>query len=1252
MIIDYDPNEPVPGPQPFGSGLQSVQRESAEEAQSSGGWGAAFRTENPVFAAYDLMSRPQYKSEAFDFDAKLKEVDLPLDLIDPLSDALNEQHFDDIVMRIKQEQADRAALASAGWSGVGMQMAAGLLTPTILLPGGALAQGAGALRQGVSVAAWAALGVAIDEAVLQTQQETRTTGESLMAVGTGAILGGALGSGAAALSRTQIKKFESDMAGGENAEAIQSYNPPETLPQPAGAQITDRDFLDLPETSRLAGTFGLDRATTFISPVMRNIQQPYSNSLRWIQAQLSTGGMYLDQNAVGRASSDGGSIEGLTKGHYGKLYQARTADRGIFNEYRKATRGQPDRINRKDFDIEIGKALERGGKSDNPFVEKAAQAYREEVFLPLYQEAKQIGMPWATGVSFESAMEYMPRMLHKGLARQDQQQLRDIFTEHFEELRAAEFTRSFNATETRVQREEDTAELLGLDRTQVEGVRADLETEMATLPQQFGGVVQDVAQEIRDLRAQAKVKGVPRETAKAMRDQAKALEEMHKDTLTDFRGAENRLKSKFRVLDYTRAGLEDAQAKALGRVDKIEAEQLNTMMRALKNGQKLLNEIDDLEAGTKFEAAKTQIQGQLERAFGVFVRGEATLDKVRQVPTKLAPHITVEGDVSMAAKIFEDGKTLTKAEEYARRRKAIEDRQAIRAEALDEYYAKLDDLDNADVDLAKEILGDALEDLAKAAQKVNDKRAVRAQKLREQAESIDPGRAAEQADALRNSARQRRTEFMGRASQRGTKIFGKADPSGERYVLDGEFGPKSGVDFRDQAKADANRLYDTMVGEGGRIPAMHVGMERGPELARTLSIDPKRQWSNGRTYEDFLERDIEKVSRAYVRTMAPDIELYRRFRTVNPLSEESDLMRAMNEDFIAAREAIQKDPKLSEKGKQEALARLDRTNKQGLKDLNAQIARLRFQRGVPDDPEAISYRMGRVALNLNTLRLMGGVVVSSIPDMARTTMNAGFVNTFKNGLLPLVSDFKNFKAVAEEVRYAGVALDVALHGRSGAMFDILDSVEHGTMAERALQWQTNQFGKWAGFDYWNTGMKQFAGVVGNARLMQALQKAMEGKPSKADLAFLGRAGIGTETPPGGGRNMAERIWGEVTSGKGGDQVNGAWLPNTKSWGDGDAVRAYRAALADYVDSTIVTPGLERPLWMDGNMLGRIVGQFRTFSMSSTQKIMLAAAQDVRLGNVAPVLVGANMSLALGAFFVLYLGHGEGWRRSRYHAKRL
>jgi hypothetical protein len=212
---------------------------------------------------------------------------------------------------------------------------------------------------------------------------------------------------------------------------------------------------------------------------------------------------------------------------------------------------------------------------------------------------------------------------------------------------------------------------------------------------------------------------------------------------------------------------------------------------------------------------------------------------------------------------------------------------------------------------------------------------------------------------------------------------------------------------------------------------------------------------------------------------------------------------------------------------------------QAHEDLSALVGRMRHTYGLPDDPEAITYRLQRQAMNLNTLRFMGMVAVSSIPDLARFTMKFGPVRTFRDGLVPLIRNFKTLKLSAREAKLAGEALDVVLHTRMYEMMDLMDEFASTTKVERGLDFLTSKIGVVGLFDYWNSGLKQFAGVLTNAQILDSIKEIVEGgKLVGNHVNYL--AGLNIDGP------TAEDIWRLVQNG-GGGKVNGVWLPNTEDW---------------------------------------------------------------------------------------------------------
>jgi len=161
------------------------------------------------------------------------------------------------------------------------------------------------------------------------------------------------------------------------------------------------------------------------------------------------------------------------------------------------------------------------------------------------------------------------------------------------------------------------------------------------------------------------------------------------------------------------------------------------------------------------------------------------------------------------------------------------------------------------------------------------------------------------------------------------------------------------------------------------------------------------------------------------------------------------------------------------------------------------------------------------------------------------------------------------------------------------------------------------------FDYWTSAMKEISSGVALARMSDSIAMLMTGKGSTKELAeareFLAAAGLDDKSVSG--------IWAEMNMPGGADDIRGVLMPNTANWQDPDLVRKFRSGLRQEVDNTIVTPGFEKPLWMDDTLLGKILGQFKSFAMASTTKTLLAGLQQ----RDAAFVTGTMISLAMGAF---------------------
>jgi hypothetical protein len=381
---------------------------------------------------------------------------------------------------------------------------------------------------------------------------------------------------------------------------------------------------------------------------------------------------------------------------------------------------------------------------------------------------------------------------------------------------------------------------------------------------------------------------------------------------------------------------------------------------------------------------------------------------------------------------------------------------------------------------------------------------------------------------------------------------------------------------------DGRLPYDWTIGDGfssGRNGSKLEGTAlRGPLRQRKFTIDDE-------LIEEFLENDIEVLGMRYYQQTAPDIELKRKFGSVTLEKELKDIQ----DDFLAMENKINKRTDLTDAQKEKQRIKLGKKQDQAIEDIAGMRDRIRGVYGFQAD--TVFSRIGRATRDLNYLRLMGGVTISSLPDAARVLMAEGFAKTFSKGIVPLVTNLKTFKIASAEAKRYGVGIDaLGPGGRASVIADVGDYTQGGTAVERGLRTAANKFGRINFLDYWTSGIKQLHAVTMQTSIFDGLSK---GKYDKR----LARLGIDKQS--------AMDMWKQVD--KHGQRVNGVWITNAKNWDNPSLEQMWGAALRQESDRVILVPGQEKPLFMSREM-GKSIMQFRSFTMSSTQRIVIAGLQ--------------------------------------------
>lgn len=1186
---------------------------------------AAARQENDIVNMIGLMMRPTYNSDpSFDTAARLKADGLWEDYSDNFVGVQSEEEYIAVKGRIAREQKDREVLASAGMGGLLAQMAMGAISPTALLPF------VGELRGGRAVIAGIGAGFAggaLQELPLQLSQETRSFEESVSSIALSAVVGGVLG-GAIAFARRTPKQIadsvldelkRGDMAVSPGGVAIPEPITGSARPASAGAASALGEAPTFAPMFRneipVLGWIGTKLEDTMLNlgPVTR-VGSSMINQARFMMAQLADAGLEYTGRAIGAV---GGNVESRIKTHYGPVMQMIVETDDAYKRYWYgadihvpfgATRAKlaalsPNRtkLNPREFRQEVSRAMQNGDQHEIPEVAELARAYRKNIYEPLGKAAHELGLfKNLIGDGVDAGdISYLNRVYNVEAIQMRQQDFEAILANHYNQKLVDDFRAEWTRLGVRETRDLERIEDFRRPENEVKQLRADFEAQLREVNEGRNADLAELEDTISERSAALRTleRGSPEYNA--IRDEIKALREEGGEALESIRERRATIRRRLNNLRRSHSALSERYQGKLDRIERTEDLSFNTLQRLIRKGQKLMEDLDKI-SDAKLEAELSKLRTQFAETTQRLDRNEVRINKLfddefeADVPT--SPFV-------QAAKV--------ESETFDR---------------LSRLAERIEQVDVFDRVAAREALQEGLNEAARKAQGIVERRAVRNARLADQANKLDPKVASQRIVDLESGMAGRRGEFFERWRELGADdidpITGAADF--KNYALD-------------MARQTTNKILGTYM----RLPGIDIiGMKRGAELARVLDID-----SRAFTMEDgfnFLEMDIEKLAMMYTRTMGPDIELTRAFGPdfLGQRDEAGSLLnenwKKLDDEYRAYIFKVQEDmrngvnpetgkPKKYSQGDiDKAGQKLNRQYEKERRDLEAVIGRLRGTWGIPDNPSAFAGRAAKVVSNVNTNRFMSNVIIASIPDIARPIMKHGLLRTFRDGFIPFAKAVAEGNFTPRQLRIANVAVDVVSSARASQIYDVGDYMVRGSKFEKGLEWTTNKIGNIGLFNQWTAAMKQINAAIVNARAADALDIIAGGAPaSKADVAeatrFLAANGIDDE--------LAMRMWRQFESG-GGEKIGGQWWSNTDEWTDAEAVRAFHAMLSRESDNTIITPGVERPLIADANPYTKLLFQFKSFNMSSTTKTLMAGAQGMRQGDMAFV-TGGLISLALG-----------------------
>lgn len=1145
---------------------------------------AGFRMENSIVNAHELMTRPTFKpTKDYKLGARLKELGYWEDR-DEFLGVQSDEEFQWTAARLARERHARNTLARAGWGGVAAGLTAGIISPInfipILGPAARAGQAGKAALQGAGLTGVAVAG---EEAILYANQQERTALEVGLGVGAGAVLGGLIGGAAGLLRKGEFDRMASDMADPPRDATVSTTIPWSNESSAGSRQVKAAD----------AGGF---KAGKLMSPFVgiaaltRNIAQTRSGQLRYMASQFGDAGLRRTGASKGIAAAEGGTIENNIKTYATKVQEFTVRAREGYTKYltndnapklfpnlRAGIQGHfaKDKLSRKEFYEEVTKATWANDTHAIAEVAELAKHIRENVYNPLFAEAKELGI-YGKDVELQDVLgdpSYGMRIWDTDVISSQHERFVQKLTDHIRKKLEDDFAKRLEKLKKSTKREEQLIEDITRPQEEIVALRRHFVEELEELDRQLPPDLKMIEDDIKLL--QREKFGIPRDQLslrQKLTDEINLLKERGGPQLKETRAKKLAVRRRINNLNQSRVVLEEKYAKKLDKIERNEELQVETLLRAAKQAQNLLALVG--------KGTDKQVAAELSKFKTAFAKTAKTFDTAEEQITKAR----ADKDESL-------GKVL--------------EGQEARADRLDELAERIENVEAFDKAALIREVDDAAKELLETHAKINARRAVRAGRLQEQAKKMEPAAIDARLKALREKIPERKAEFMEYFRARGLDDF---DDVTEK------------ADFKEYAREIAQNTTTKIMGTERRIVLNDIIQEtRGPEKARLLDV-------SSLDFQDYIVKDADRIVSTYVRTLAADISLARKFGSADAKRAFDDLLK--EEQDALARVPGAKDKKgnpLSEDAQKALSQDITKFYAEGRHDMHVLMERAKGIRGVPKDPRGWAARGFSTARDLNTLRYMGGVLLASVADPARIVQKYGLTKVFKQAYTAFTGGLKEVKLSMGQAQRAGTGLDVDLHSRAHAAYDVFDDVQHGTKLEKGIHWGTQKIGLFALFDYWTVAGKSFASGLENTTIIDALEKVMTGKGSakeiqKATEELAARNIVGRD---------AEVIWEQLNA-KGGGRVNGVLLPETEKWDISraevkQALRTYNSALVGTIDDTIVTPGFERPNWVDANEAGKLIGQFRSFGLSSTTKTLMAGLQ----AHDAAYFQGIMVSLALG-----------------------
>lgn len=1018
----------------------------------------------------------------------------------------------------------------------------------------------------------------------------------------------------------------------------------------AGAEATDTAGVeDLTISGRMANAAA--RATAFLNPNLRSNFRA-AGSARSVAQQLAENTVYQTMHDEGR--SLGAAVETIARQNVNsRMFEGMKAHNAAYSEMRKAG----VQMSHGDFEQAVGQALRRADEGANPYVTKAAQAWRKSVFDPFKDEAIAAGLLPAD-VTPEGAASYFTRIYNRERLNTGEADFKQRVANYYSGAVKSEFEKHAQLTGSRIAALENEISDLRVPAEQRTQMLSDLETKLADLEAKNPDHIERSLR-VNELRrnATAAEDAGNRAAAKTARDEASQLVSEGGDAFKAFLKDRGQLRMRQRRVELNYAGMMERSDRIQQQMVDLQDRNQRNMARLLDRGRAFEKEAQRLDPA-KRDAKITALKNQFA---DVARRSEQAADRMANEAKRISLNLmagmekaakerdaggmtgalagTTEAKATAASREAE----MQLAEKISQNAKA----ERVRFEKLNSIARRLEEAEALDPEARMMELRRAMDDIATQASDRSLEKGERAARLQDRLKKLDPKVIDERIATVEKMKSDLKAEFRERWRQRGVEV---------NYDE-----PATKLDFNDFARDIADQVFDTITGRTTDAEAAAAEfvtpLRSGPLKERTFNVPDT-------LIEPYLESHVSEVAQRYARSMAAQVEMTHRFGKASMADQIRDIqleyrgLRESVQNAGSAKEAmalLEQRPGVldglkawgrgidrEEIGKEKLLQFLAHDEKGALEDIQAMRDMILGRYKVAENSGNFA-RIQRGLMTFNYIRAMGGALIANIADLYRPAMVHGLGRFMSEGIAPLMTNLDAVKLSVHEAQLAGQVTESVLHHRMMTLGEIADPYRGATAMEKLLENGAKLATKWNGMAVWTDATQAISSTLSQNRILRGVL----GK--EKDDRFLAYLGIDA--------GMAGRIAEKFNAH--GEVRDGIHIANTEAWTDGltgpalDAakaeVRAYRAAIGKDVDSIIVRRSVGDVPLFAATPVGKMMLQFRSFNLAANQRVMLRAMQEDQARFVGSIVAMSSIG-AMAAAMRSWRGGEERWQKFKESAR--